>query len=141
MKQLPISLFILFIFSLTSCTDSLEKEVALSYPDGTPMKVYHFKWKGNTKDIQKQTLYFAGGQEQAVEELQNGKKHGLCIYYYENGNKWIEERYENGVKNGKFTVWYASGKKNYSGEFTNGLASGTWDFWDENGDKNKTINY
>jgi antitoxin component YwqK of YwqJK toxin-antitoxin module len=132
---------ILLIVTILSCGDDYERIIISSFPDGTPMQVGVYKWKGNKHIMIKEINYFPNGEIEIEGELnEDGQKHGVWIYWYNNGKKWLEENYQNDVRHGELIEWYMSGDKSFEGEYENGLPAGKWTFWDEDGNKtNQTI--
>lgn len=140
MKKVIFFLFLSMI--IYSCSDDYEKIVITSYPDGTPMQVGIYKWKGNSHILLKKINYYPNGEKESEGELNEaGQKHGLWTSWHSNGKKWLEENYENDVRDGEFIEWYKSGDKSFTGEYENGLPSGKWTFWDEDGNKINQIFY
>ena len=138
MKKWYVLVVISFLF--TACASN-EQEVVSVYPNGNPMKINEFVWKGNTKVVVKQIRYTMAGEKEAEENMSDGKKDGLCTYWYPSGEVWIKENYKEDLKHGEFVNYYMSGEKNFSGEYSNGLAHGEWIFWNDSGDKYKKMTY
>jgi antitoxin component YwqK of YwqJK toxin-antitoxin module len=130
---------VLTIISFLGCKSDIKKEIASTYPNGTPIKIIYYKWKGDKKDIIKEIRFFPNGEKEIEGEYLNDKRHGKWTYWFDNGNKWSEGVFEKGVSNGKFTIWYKSGKKQYEASYKNGKPSGLWIFWDEDGKKTKEV--
>ena len=143
MKKTLIPIIILILLLFASCAEEkLEGEIITTFPDGTPMLVYFYRWTGNNKIKVKEVDYYSN-KEKRVEKYFNeeNKLHGTTTHWHENGKKWLAENYQKGVKHGEFIEWYKSGKKNFRGYYKNGTPDGKWTFWNEKGKKTSSISY
>jgi len=133
--------YILFLIALflASCGENYEEEIISTYPEGVPMQVNHFIWKGNKKVIKMETRYYPNGEKEMEGGIKNGKKHGKWTYWNVNKEKWSEENFDSGIRHGEFTIWYKSGEKNYAGFYKHGKSDGKWVFWDAEGNKTKEV--
>ncbi len=139
LKNVVFFCFIALFFA--KCSPSGEEEILSTYPNGAPLRVGYFRWKGNEKEYLKIVYFHSNGKKERIEEMKNGKKNGTCVYFRENEKKWLEENYLGGVKNGETIGWYQSGEKEFQGFYKNGLPDGKWKFWDENDNLIRTIFY
>ena len=65
----------------------------------------------------------------ALWQVQDGKKHGLYLWWYSNQQNREKGSYEEGFKYGTWTYWDYDGQKKKEGEFKDGTEYGEWIFW------------
>lgn len=76
-----------------------------------------------------------------LQQVQNGKKHGIYITWYGNWQKAIQGNYNNGFRDGAWIVWDPIGGKESEGIYKNGKRDGLWTTWNPDGEKSSEITY
>ena len=76
-----------------------------------------------------------------LQQIQNGKKHGIYITWYGNWQKAIEGNYNKGLRDGAWLEWDPIGQKESEGNYKDGRRDGLWMTWNPDGEKSSEITY
>ena len=76
-----------------------------------------------------------------LQQLQNGKKHGIYIAWYGNWQKAEQGQYKDGIRDGLWTQWYPMGQKENQGTYKDGNRDSLWTLWHPDGQKDSEIIY
>lgn len=76
-----------------------------------------------------------------LQQIQNGKRHGIYITWYGNWQKAIEGNYNKGLRDGAWIDWGPIGQKESEGNYKNGRRDGLWTTWNPDGGKSSEITY
>lgn len=138
-----LSCILVLLAVIPACKDkkNLIEEVAETWPDGNPKKVFYYQVNGEKKDKIKEIRFFQSGKKEMEGNLKASKKEGIWIFWFENGRKQSENTFTNDLRNGKSVVWRENGKKYYEGSYSMGKLHGTWIFYDGDGNKTKEVLY
>ncbi|MEI7499554.1 MAG: hypothetical protein WCK84_03810 [Bacteroidota bacterium] len=120
------------IFILSSCRFE-NKVVEETYNDGTPKRICIYKGKGESRELIKETTYYANKQPQMEGTYKDNKREGRWTYWYENGKVWSDGQFVKGKSDGKRTTYFENGKVRYEGYYKEDTRIGKWRFFDENG--------
>lgn len=82
------------------------------------------------------TIRDKNGRIYSQEQIRNGKRHGVSVYWFANGDR-DEKHYENGVLHGPCLGWYSDGSKRKAGLYQLGVPYGLWTEWHPDGSKQK----
>ncbi|MFH2094067.1 MAG: hypothetical protein ABIJ16_00090 [Bacteroidota bacterium] len=63
-------------------------------------------------------MFYENGQTQFVENVKEGKKHGVYEGYYKTGLKKTQGRYENGKRKGVWKWWNEKGEVYYQVDYS-----------------------
>ena len=131
---------ILIAVTFTGCRFE-DKVVEETYDDGTPKRVCIYKGKGESRELIRETTYYANKQPQMQGSYVDNKRNGIWTYWYENGKKWSEGMFVNGKSDGKRTTYFENGKVRYEGMYKEDMRVGKWRFFDENGRLLQEVDY
>ena len=76
-----------------------------------------------------------GGRKAQENLYENGKRHGLSVYWHAHGKKNAEGNYKNGKLNGMYVMWWENGQKMNETLYENDKAvSGSEKYWNRKGE-------
>lgn len=85
--------------------------------------------------------WYESGIPRFLAEWDNGKGHGLWVYFHENGQLRARETVVQDIWHGISEFWYANGLKRSEGYHRQGQKHGAWNYWNEDGVYLKTEKY
>ena len=125
---------------LSSAETSGKSASIVSYnEDGN--KVAHFGYNKKGDLDGPDTIFFASGKIQEINNYKNGEIDGISVSYYLNGGKKSEITMVNGKQDGLYTGYYANGKIQATGWFKDGQNDSEWNYYDELGRLNTRCYY
>jgi uncharacterized protein len=96
-------------------------------------KKTHFSYDQKGNLVGPDTIFFASGKINQVNQYKNDELNGPSIHYYLNGNKKSEVNMTDGKMDGYYTSFYTNGKPEYEGWKQDGQSQGEWHYYDERG--------
>ena len=134
-----IWLLIIIWALIPSCGEKMEQEVAETWPEGQPKKVFFYDASTGQRQKVKEVRFFESGKKEMEGHYKNGKKQGTWTFWIENGKRQSENNFNNDLRDGKATVWRENGYKYYEGTYSMGKLHGTWIFYDMDGRRLKEV--
>ena len=124
----------------TACSD-IEKEVAGTYPDGTPSLIKYYEIQDTGRTLVKEIQYYPNGKKKLEGSYKNNERSGLWTFWFENGNIWSKGTFKNGKSHGEFNVYQEDGSLFYHARYKKGSPHGKWTFYDNKGEKSMEVIY
>ena len=104
--------------------DELEERESIIYLKGS-----------DTPYTGKSYSLYPNGRKAKEELYENGKRHGLSVFWHEHGKKNAEGNYKNGKLNGMLVMWWENGQKMNETLYENDKAvSGSEKYWNRKGE-------
>ena len=96
---------------------------------------YHFNGKRTTAN------YDDSGKILQSGDFNNGKNHGLWIWFYPNGKRKMEGNFNMGKREGAWLTFNVNGRIISESFYINDQLNGVFSIWDYNGNLVKKTNY
>ena len=104
--------------------DELEERESIIYRKGS-----------DTPYTGKAYSLYPNGRKAQEELYENGKRHGLSVFWHAHGKKNAEGNYKSGKPNGMHVMWWENGQKMNESLYENGKAvSGSKKYWNRKGE-------
>ena len=85
--------------------------------------------------------FYQSGHKKSEEDYDNGKSHGLKIFWYKDGKIRQKMNYKNGKLHGSNVMWLNNGQKYFEINSKKGRRDGVNIYWFTNGQKRREENY